>query len=207
MDYLNSSLTNSQQEAMCRHTRITVTLVPGRPQVPHLYVTLPMAVSSTSHYSCVCFPCWWDLWFMPFPAGAWRHWQRRGTQRSWRHTTFYCANGLRTPHSLHILRSWFHFSSGIRAGLPPLSPDASCSVAVSLSPRGATRLGGGYCPHPPAHLQRTVLQDLSACRCGAPFPAPSPPLFECWGGRPGALALIALLVPARPACSAGAEFI
>ena len=60
----------------------------------------------------------------------------------------YCANGLRTPHSLHILRSWFHFSSGVRAGLPPLSPDALCSVAVSLSPWGATRLGGAIAPIP-----------------------------------------------------------
>ena len=45
-----------------------------------------------------------------------------------------------TPFT-HYGRGSF-FSSGVRAGLPPLSPDASCSVAVSLSPWGATRLGG-----------------------------------------------------------------
>ena len=70
-----------------------------------------------------------------------------------------------TPFT-HYGRGSF-FSSGVRAGLPPLSPDASCSVAVSLSPWGATRLGGGYCPHPPAHLQGAVLQDLSASLCEA----------------------------------------
>ena len=95
----------------------------------------------------------------------------------------------------------------VRAGLLPLSPDASCSVAVSLSPRGATRLGGGYCPHPPAHLQSTVLQDLSACLCGAPFLPPRPLPLNAGAAVLVRSLLIVLLVPARPACSAGAEFI
>ena len=96
-----------------------------------------------------------EPWVLPGTSGScsgcWRSWHRQWDAPEVGHyPTFYCAIGLRTPHTLHILRSWFLLLYWRCAGLSPLSPIALCSVAVSLSPRGATSSGVGYCPHPPA---------------------------------------------------------
>ena len=111
------------------------------------YVTLPMAVSSTSHHR-VCLRAGGTSGSCPSLLALRGIGSGVALDGPGDTLRIYCANGLRTPHSLHILRSWFHFSYGVCAGLPPLSPDALCSVAVSLSPWGATRLGGAIAPIP-----------------------------------------------------------
>ena len=60
------------------------------------------------------------------------------------HTESSSAVGSRTPLTLYTPRSWFLSPLLVgRAELPPLTPVAACTVAVSLSPWGATIALGG----------------------------------------------------------------
>ena len=121
------------------------------------------------------------------------------------HTTFYCAIGLRTPHTLPILRSWFLLPTGV---CRPTSTDSfPCALSPShFRPGGATSSGVGVCPHPPVPAV-DCSADLSACLCRAPSPPrPFSPASDCWRCRPRVLALIVLLAPGCSACSAGVEF-
>ena len=127
---------------------------------------------------CRALSCW-----RPLALAVTRYLKVFGT-----HYVLQCEWVTYPPHSLYTLRSRFLSSLLVgRAVLPPLIPDASCSVAVSLSPWGATRSLGWWhvppSPFPPAGccpagFKCQPLRSFLSLSFFASL------LLDCWGCRP-----------------------